>query len=103
MQHDLELILTRLPRLRERAYLMGGALSGAEQQMLALARGWMARPRLMMLDEPSIGLSPMFVHEIYELIYTLPGEGISVLLVEQNANAALSIAHRAVLMHLGMV
>ncbi len=103
VQRDLDTILSRLPRLKERANQPGGSLAAGEQQMLAFARGWMARPRLMMLDEPSLGLAPMFAHELYELIKMLPNEGISVLLVEQNADPALAVANRALLMHLGTV
>ncbi|MGB6607893.1 MAG: ABC transporter ATP-binding protein, partial [Atribacterota bacterium] len=89
---DLEWIYELFPRVKERLWQKGGTLSGGEQQMLAVARGLMSRPKLLMLDEPSLGLAPLLVKEIFDIIKRIHREGMTVLLVEQNAFAALKIA-----------
>ncbi len=100
---DLERVFTMFPRLKEREKQYGGHLSGGEQQMLAVARGIMARPKLMMLDEPSLGLAPIIVSQIFDIIQEINKDGTSILLVEQNANKALSICHRAYILSVGTV
>jgi branched-chain amino acid transport system ATP-binding protein len=101
---DFERVCTLFPRLRERITQRGGTLSGGEQQMLAIARALMMRPRLLMLDEPSLGLAPLLVRQIFEKIRELnERDGITVLLVEQDANHALRLAHRAYVMVNGTV
>ncbi len=91
------------PRLKERLVQPAGTLSGGEQQMLAMGRGLMARPKLLMLDEPSMGLSPILVTEIFAIIQEINQKGTTILLVEQNANMALSIAHRAYVLETGLI
>ena len=91
------------PRLKERQGQMGGTLSGGEQQMLAMGRGLMAEPGLLLLDEPSMGLAPILVEQIFEVIQDINQQGVSILLVEQNANMALSIADRAYVLETGKV
>src|SRR5260370_11667012 len=91
---NLERVLTLFPRLRERAGQLAGTLSGGEQQMLAIARGLMAKPRLLLLDEPSLGLSPLLVKTIFDTIAEINKQGVSVLLVEQNVYQSLRIASR---------
>ena len=103
IQKDLELVLQRFPRLRERRKQFGGTLSGGEQQMLAIARGLMSRPDLLLLDEPSMGLSPILVEQIFEIIRDINSQGTSILLVEQNAQMALSIADRGYVLETGQV
>ncbi|MHB9094231.1 MAG: ABC transporter ATP-binding protein [Eubacteriales bacterium] len=90
---DLEYVYNLFPRLKERAKQMGGTLSGGEQQMLAVGRALMSRPKLLMLDEPSMGLAPIVVEEIFRCIKDLNSKGLTILLVEQNANLALETAH----------
>jgi branched-chain amino acid transport system ATP-binding protein len=103
IQQDLESVLQRFPRLRERRKQFGGTLSGGEQQMLAIARGLMSRPDLLLLDEPSMGLSPILVEQIFEIIRDINSQGTSILLVEQNAQMALSIADRGYVLETGTV
>jgi branched-chain amino acid transport system ATP-binding protein len=91
------------PRLKERAHQMAGTLSGGEQQMLAMARALMSHPKLLLLDEPSMGLSPIMVEKIFEVIRSVSKEGITILLVEQNAKLALQAAHRGYVMDSGMI
>jgi branched-chain amino acid transport system ATP-binding protein len=100
---DLEGILERFPRLRERGQQSAGSLSGGEQQMLAIGRALMARPRLLMMDEPSLGLAPVLVTEVFHLVRQLKEQGITILLVEQNARQALRIADRAYVLETGRV
>jgi len=100
---DLEHVFELFPRLRERSAQKGGTLSGGEQQMLAMGRGLMARPRLLMLDEPSMGLAPVVVEIVFEVIEKLNNDGITILLVEQNANLALSIANRGYVLETGEI
>jgi branched-chain amino acid transport system ATP-binding protein len=100
---DIESIFTLFPRLRERKGQLAGTLSGGEQQMVALARAMISKPKLLLLDEPSMGLAPLMVNAIFQVIQNLTKEGITILLVEQNARLALSIAHRAYVMESGEI
>lgn len=100
---DIEKWFDIFPRLKERAAQMAGTLSGGEQQMLAMARALMSHPNLLLLDEPSMGLSPIMVEKIFEVIRTVSAQGITILLVEQNAKLALQAAHRAYVMESGLV
>jgi branched-chain amino acid transport system ATP-binding protein len=99
----LEQVYRRFPRLRERRGQLAGTLSGGERQMLAMGRALMGRPRLLMLDEPSLGLAPLIVRDIFEMIVGLKAIGVSILLVEQNARAALQVADHAYVMELGEI
>jgi branched-chain amino acid transport system ATP-binding protein len=100
---DLERVLTLFPRLRERITQAGGSMSGGEQQMLAIGRALMARPRLLLLDEPSMGLAPMLINQIFRIIKEINEQGTTVLLVEQNASKALAIADRAYVLETGTI
>ncbi len=100
---SMERVFTLFPRLRERRMQKGGTLSGGEQQMLATGRGMMATPKLLMLDEPSMGLAPVVVEMIFETIQKLNAEGVPILLVEQNAAMALAIAHRGYVLETGTI
>jgi branched-chain amino acid transport system ATP-binding protein len=100
---DLERVYTLFPRVKERANQLAGTLSGGEQQMVAIGRALMARPRLLCMDEPSMGLSPLFVELVFDTIVAINKQGTSIFMVEQNANMALSIAHRAYVLQTGQV
>ena len=100
---DIERVFTRFPRLKERAAQLAGTLSGGEQQMLAVARALMSRPKLLLMDEPSLGLAPLVVEEIFAIIAELHREGATIFLVEQNAHMALKVAQRFYLMEQGRV
>ncbi|MFM2045953.1 MAG: hypothetical protein RL383_30 [Actinomycetota bacterium] len=102
-QSELEHVFSLFPRLQERVGQLGGTLSGGEQQMLAIGRALMSKPRLLLLDEPSMGLAPMLIAQIFEIIKRINAEGVSVLLVEQNATQALRTAHRAYVLETGYV
>lgn len=103
IEDDIEYVYNLFPRLKERSWQKGGTLSGGEQQMLAVGRALMSRPDLLMLDEPSLGLAPLLVREIFEIILQINAEGKTVLLVEQNAFAALKIAHYAYILEVGRI
>lgn len=103
VSEDIEKMLEYFPRLRKRTTQEAGTMSGGEQQMLALARALMANPKMLMLDEPSLGLAPMVVEEIFEIMGTLHKAGTSILLVEQNVQLALNYAHRVIALELGAV
>jgi branched-chain amino acid transport system ATP-binding protein len=100
---DQERVFSLFPRLKERASQKGGTLSGGEQQMLAIARGLMARPSLLLMDEPSLGLAPILVEEVFRVIQEVHREGVTVLLIEQNAQAALAIADYGYVMESGSI
>jgi branched-chain amino acid transport system ATP-binding protein len=100
---DLERIFQLFPRLKERAKQAGGTLSGGEQQMLAVGRALMSRPKLLLLDEPSMGLAPMLIQQIFSIIGEINRQGTTVLLVEQNAQQALKISHRAYVLETGRI
>ncbi|MBR1560002.1 MAG: ABC transporter ATP-binding protein [Clostridia bacterium] len=99
----IEDIFQRFPRLKEREWQLAGTLSGGEQQMLAVGRAMMARPKLLMMDEPSLGLAPLVVRDIFSIIRDLKSEGITILLIEQNANAALRCADQAYVLETGRI
>ena len=103
IKEDMEMVFNRFPRLKERISQLAGTLSGGEQQMLAMGRALMSRPRLLLLDEPSMGLAPLLIKEIFAIIQDINKAGTTVLLVEQNANMALSIAHRAYVLETGRI
>ena len=103
IEEDMERIFTTFPRLKERSYQLAGTLSGGEQQMLAMGRALMSRPSLLLLDEPSMGLSPLMVDKIFEVIQAVSAQGVTIVLVEQNASRALQIAQRAYVMESGVI
>jgi len=103
LDKDLEYIYSLFPVLKSREKQSGGTLSGGEQQMLAIARVLMSRPKILLMDEPSLGLSPIYVAEVFKIIKKINDDGISILLVEQNAKAALSLAHRGYVMESGKI
>ncbi|HHT48933.1 MAG TPA: ABC transporter ATP-binding protein [Firmicutes bacterium] len=100
---DLEWVFSLFPILQERSWQLAGTLSGGEQQMLAVGRALMSRPRLLMMDEPSLGLAPLLVKEIFRIIKEINRQGVTILLIEQNANAALQIADRGYVMETGRI
>lgn len=103
IEDTLNMVYDRFPRLKERQNQMAGTLSGGEQQMLAMGRALMSRPRIILMDEPSMGLSPIFVNEIFDIIKEVSASGTTVLLVEQNAKKALSISDRAYVLETGKI
>jgi branched-chain amino acid transport system ATP-binding protein len=103
VRRDLDRVFELFPRLAERRDQSGGTLSGGEQQMLAIGRALMSRPKLLLLDEPSMGLAPLLVQKIFETVRTISDEGVTILLIEQNARRALEIANRAYVMESGMI
>jgi len=100
---DMERVFTIFPRLKERRDQLAGTMSGGEQQMLAMGRALMARPKVLLLDEPSMGLSPIMVDKIFEVVNEIHGQGVTILLVEQNASRALQLANRGYVMESGLV
>ena len=103
IEHDIEHVYSLFPRLKERHWQQAGTLSGGEQQMLAVGRALMAKPKVMMMDEPSLGLAPLVVKDIFSIIRRINDDGVTVLLIEQNANAALKIADRGYVLQTGNV
>jgi branched-chain amino acid transport system ATP-binding protein len=103
ISQDMERVFTLFPRLQEREKQVGGTLSGGEQQMLAVGRALMSRPKLLLLDEPSMGLAPMLIQQIFDIVVEINEQGTTVLLVEQNAQQALSRAHRAYVLETGRI
>lgn len=103
LESDIQKIYKMFPRLEERSWQMAGTLSGGEQQMLAVGRALMSKPKVIMMDEPSLGLAPLIVHDIMNIIKTVNEEGMTILLVEQNANLALKIAHLGYVMETGRI
>ena len=103
INNSLEMVYERFSRLKERTRQLAGTLSGGEQQMLAMGRALMANPRILLLDEPSMGLSPLLVSEIFDIIQEINKQGVTILLVEQNAKKALSIANRAYVLETGRI
>ncbi|HYF81615.1 MAG TPA: ABC transporter ATP-binding protein [Clostridia bacterium] len=103
IKEDMEWVYTLFPRLKERTWQLSGTLSGGEQQMLAVGRALMSRPKLMMMDEPSLGLAPLIVKDIFSIIKQVNKQGVTILLIEQNANAALHIADTGYVMETGRI
>jgi branched-chain amino acid transport system ATP-binding protein len=103
VKQDLEWVYSLFPILKERSWQLAGTLSGGEQQMLAVGRALMSRPRLLMMDEPSLGLAPLIVQELFEIIQEIHRQGVTILLIEQNANAALHIADIGYVMETGRI
>jgi len=102
-EQDLERVYTLFPRVKERRDQIAGTLSGGEQQMVAMGRALMARPKLLCMDEPSMGLSPLYVEQVFDIVQEINRQGTTIFMVEQNANMALSIAHRAYVLQTGQV
>ena len=100
---DMERVFVTFPRLRERKDQLAGTMSGGEQQMLAMGRALMARPKVLLLDEPTMGLSPIMCDKIFEVVQTVAAQGVTILLVEQNANRALQLADRGYVMESGLI
>jgi branched-chain amino acid transport system ATP-binding protein len=103
IRSDVERVYTLFPRLKERRRQTAGTMSGGEQQMLAMGRAMMSRPNLLLLDEPSMGLAPLMVQKVFETILTVSGEGVTILLIEQNAKLALEVSHRGYVMESGEI
>jgi branched-chain amino acid transport system ATP-binding protein len=103
VKEDLERVFDLFPRMAERASQKGGTMSGGEQQMLAIGRALMSRPRVLLLDEPSMGLAPQFIRQVFSIIHQVNEQGTTVLLVEQNANQALAIADKAYVLETGQI
>lgn len=103
IQKDMDWVFELFPRLKERTWQEAGTLSGGEQQMLAIGRGLMARPKVLMMDEPSLGLAPIVVKDMFRIIEEINKSGVTILLIEQNANAALKIAHEAYVLETGNI
>ncbi|AKL93812.1 amino acid/amide ABC transporter ATP-binding protein 2, HAAT family [Clostridium aceticum] len=103
IKEDIEWVYSLFPRLKERTWQLAGTLSGGEQQMLAVGRALMSRPKLLMMDEPSLGLAPLIVKEIFNIIEEIHKQGVTILLIEQNANVSLKIAHQAYVMETGTI
>jgi branched-chain amino acid transport system ATP-binding protein len=103
IKEDLSNVFNRFPRLEERKNQLAGTLSGGEQQMLAMGRALMSRPKILLLDEPSMGLAPILVHDIFEIIKEINNAGTTILLVEQNANQALNVSNRAYVLETGKI
>lgn len=101
--HDIEWVYSLFPRLKERSWQLAGTLSGGEQQMLAVARALMSHPKLMMMDEPSLGLAPLIVQDIFNIIKEINKQGVTILLIEQNANMALRIADQGYVLETGRI
>lgn len=103
LESDIEWVYSLFPRLRERSWQLAGTLSGGEQQMLAVARALMSHPRLLMMDEPSLGLAPLIVQDIFSIIQEINKQGVTILLIEQNANMALRIADQGYVLETGQI
>ena len=103
LESDIEWVYSLFPRLRERSWQLAGTLSGGEQQMLAVARALMNHPRLLMMDEPSLGLAPLIVQDIFSIIQEINKQGVTILLIEQNANMALRIADQGYVLETGQI
>ena len=103
LDQDIEWVYSLFPRLKERSWQLAGTLSGGEQQMLAVARALMSHPKLMMMDEPSLGLAPLIVQDIFNIIKEINKQGVTILLIEQNANMALRIADQGYVLETGRI